>query len=323
MNVEDELSCLTDGLFVLERPMDTLLVTGPDAQSWLNGLVTSDLAKLAPGDGAYGLVCAKNGKIEHEVYFLFPDAAPLSIARGFTGPGKPLEFWLAVPEGSGTVLLEKLDRHLIMENANVALVDEAPRWLFCIGKRSGEALALALDQGLVAAKFSRAGLPFTMVAGANALVSQFAAALSERCAPACSASKAGWLRARVEFGIPEMGVDFTPDNYPQEAALERDAVSFQKGCYLGQEAVFMLEKRGHVKKRLVQLTSDSELSVGEAIVDDEGHVTGAVTSVASRAIGSVALGYVKYKHARRDVELRVGEAKAVVTPLLALTPGDD
>jgi tRNA-modifying protein YgfZ len=323
MNIEAELACLRDGVFVLERAVDTLLVTGPDAQTWLNGLVTCDLAKLSPGDGAYGLACAKNGKVEHEIYFLFPDAAPLSIARGFTGPGKPLEFWLAAPEGAGAALLEKLDRHLIMENAQIAIVDESPKWLFCFGPKSRTALEVASDQGLVAASLSRAGLPLTVVAGADALMSQFSAALAERCAPACLASRGGWHRARIEYGIPELGVDFSIENYPQEAALEHDAVSFQKGCYLGQEAVFMLEKRGHVKKRLVQLESKTELVVGEPIFDDGGNITGNVTSAVSHATGAWALGYVKYKHAREGVVVRVGDASARVTARLALKPDED
>ncbi len=57
--------------------------------------------------------------------------------------------------------------------------------------------------------------------------------------------------------MPRFGVDFDDQTLPQEASLERLAVSFNKGCYLGQETVFMLEKRGHAKKRLMRLAIDT------------------------------------------------------------------
>jgi folate-binding protein YgfZ len=126
------------------------------------------------------------------------------------------------------------------------------------------------------------------------------------CGPAVVASDEGWMRARVEHGIPERGVDFDDTNYPQEAALERDAVSFEKGCYLGQEAVFMLEKRGHVKRRLVQLQVDGAVAAGAPIFTEEGAESGRVTSAVERSTKNLALGYVKYKHARSGTALSVG-----------------
>ena len=138
------------------------------------------------------------------------------------------------------------------------------------------------------------------------------------------ASEAGWLRFRIEHGIAERGADYTEgESYPQEAALEKDEVSFSKGCYLGQEAVFMLEKRGHVSKRLVQLEIPTGTAfVGAEVRDLEGGVIGKLTSVAPRDNGSIALGMVKYKHARAAHEVRIGgEAEGVgarVTSLLAI-----
>ena len=56
--------------------------------------------------------------------------------------------------------------------------------------------------------------------------------------------------------MPRFGVDFDDKTYPQEAQLEKVAVSFDKGCYLGQEVVCMLEMRGHVKRKLVPVVLD-------------------------------------------------------------------
>jgi folate-binding protein YgfZ len=81
---------------------------------------------------------------------------------------------------------------------------------------------------------------------------------------------------RIEEGIARFGVDFDEQNYPQDASIEKLAVSFQKGCYLGQETVFMLEVRGHAKKRLVQLAIDGgrDVPVGAPITapDDAAEV---------------------------------------------------
>ena len=65
---------------------------------------------------------------------------------------------------------------------------------------------------------------------------------------------AAWEALRIERAIPRFGVEFDATTYPQEAALEKRAVSFAKGCYLGQEVVCMLEMRGHVKRKLVPLS---------------------------------------------------------------------
>ena len=119
---------------------------------------------------------------------------------------------------------------------------------------------------------------------------------------------------------PSTGVDFDRDNYPQEPALEKDGVSFNKGCYLGQEAVFMLEKRGHVKKRLVQLVVDGPVAVGDAITSAEGAEIGKITSAIARPGSNLALGYVKYKYAVADTVLTTAKSPAKVTGLLAIKP---
>src|SRR5262249_16255850 len=80
--------------------------------------------------------------------------------------------------------------------------------------------------------------------------------------------------------------------------LDKLAVSFSKGCYLGQEAVFMLEARGHAKKHLarIEVSGEGDVARGAVVALPDGTEVGEVTSVA-REGGVVALGYVKHKHA--------------------------
>lgn len=99
--------------------------------------------------------------------------------------------------------------------------------------------------------------------------------------------------ARLRVGRPAFGADFGPTTYPQEAGLE-NAVSFQKGCYLGQEVVCMLENRGQISRKLVRLESDALVPVGAKITDASGVEVGAVTSAAAKPEGgAMLLAFVK------------------------------
>jgi tRNA-modifying protein YgfZ len=92
-------------------------------------------------------------------------------------------------------------------------------------------------------------------------------------------------------------------------------VSFSKGCYLGQETVFMVEKRGHAKKKLVHLAveGDGALEAGVEIVLPEGGAVGALTSAARSPEGGwIALGPVKFKHTVPGTALVVGGRAARV-----------
>jgi folate-binding protein YgfZ len=127
---------------------------------------------------------------------------------------------------------------------------------------------------------------------------------------------AGWDALRLERGVPRFGVDFDDKTYPQEASLEKTAVSFEKGCYLGQEVVCMLEMRGHVKRKLVSIVLDGAAPppAGAPVADENGAAVGEVTSAAmSPTLGApVGLAMVKRAQAVPGSRVRVGEANAKV-----------
>lgn len=283
-------------LFV-RRAFDTLRVTGPDRLSWLNGMLTQAIDKLKPGAGALALAVQKNGKIESEVVVLAGEDDVL----------------LGVREGAGTALRDRLDRHLIMENAEVA-VAEPRSWFLLLGdeQTAGKTADIAREGGGRAALIRRAGVHACFAAMGMEAGHDGGAFLTSMAARGVRiATEEAWLRARIALGIAEFGVDYGVDNYAQEALLEKDAVSFEKGCYLGQEAVFMLEKRGHVSKKLVRLVAPGEgiLSRGADIVDPEtDKPMGEVTSV----FGDRALGYVKWKFASNGRSATVGASTVTI-----------
>ncbi len=292
-----EAALASEGVLFVDRTLDTLRVTGPDRQSWLNGLVTQNLVPRKAGEAALAIAVTKAGKIETEVAILFGED----------------DLLLGVREGRA--LAEKLDRHLIMEDAAIELAEEATVWTFAFGARAEEAVREARAVGGRGGVTTRAGAPVALLATSDR---SFVDAATRAITPSAHATSDEWERARVRLGIAEAGVDYGVESYPQEAALERDEVSFETGCYLGQEAVFMLEKRGHVQKRLVQIASKDKLEKGAAITDADGKPIGEVTTAVELPSGSLALGVVKYKHARAGREIRVGGSTAVVTALLAL-----
>lgn len=99
---------------------------------------------------------------------------------------------------------------------------------------------------------------------------------------------------RIAAGVPRLGFDLDDSVIPQEAGLDVDAVSFTKGCFVGQELVCRIDSRGHVNRhlRLLEVVDDTTLARG-ATIESDGREVGTVTSAAN----GVALGYV-----RREVD---------------------
>jgi folate-binding protein YgfZ len=301
-DVTRELTAAREGALIIAAPeLATLEVTGKDRLSWLNGLVTQDVGKLRPGEGAYALCTAKNGKIQAELWLLVGED----------------RVWLGARSDRMDLLKEIFDKHLIMEDAELTDVSAERFWLVLHGPKSRELLDVARAHGAAAASIDLTGLGGAAIAAAASSAGAVASALV--AAGATEGTLAGWDHLRVQRGVPQWGVDFDDDCYPQEASLEKLAVSFNKGCYLGQETVCMLELRGHVKSKLVRLVIDApvaELAKDAELALPDGTAVGKLSSfIPGDATGqSLALGYVKYKHAVAGTELRVAGHAARIVP---------
>ncbi len=298
------LASARDGAIVHVRAdLGGFAVTGRDRLAWLNGLVTQDVGKLAPGAGAYGLAVGKTGKIMAELWFVA--AAP---------PGDRVI--VVVDRGREALLREHFDRHLVMEDAEVGpSLDRGV--IFAHGARARDLVTEARAHGADGAMIDWTGRGDAAVilapeGGLDATIEAL------RGAGGVPVTEAEWEAVRIAWGVPRFGADFDDQSLPQEASLEKTAVSFSKGCYLGQESVFMLEKRGHAKKKLVRLAveGDADLPAGvEIVLSEGGDPAGAVTS-ATRAPGSdgwLALGSLKHKYTGGGASLMVaGRAAHVV-----------
>jgi folate-binding protein YgfZ len=289
----------TGALAVREPELGTLVVSGKDRVTWLNGLLTCDLLKRTPDAALYGLAVARNGRVIADTRVVFDDAG-----------GRTL---LAVPAPVIEALRAHFDHYLVMEDAEMA-PDTAGFEAWSIhGPRSDEALAAARAAGALGGRLDATGLGGAFVLAPAERAGIVAEALA---AHASVGDAAGWEALRLERGVPRFGLDFDDKTYPQEAQLEKSAVSFDKGCYLGQEVVCMLEMRGHVKRKLVPVVIDAPEPPprGAEVTDETGAVVGEVTSAgASPTLGKpVALAMIKRASAEPGKGVRVAGAHAEV-----------
>jgi folate-binding protein YgfZ len=125
---------------------------------------------------------------------------------------------------------------------------------------------------------------------------------------------------RIEEGIPRFGADMDAERLPMEAALTRDAIHFQKGCYLGQEVVLRATVRGHIQKGLVQLELPPGAGPGAALTVGDKEV-GRVTSAADTPRGRLGLGYLRRAHWREGERVTTPAGDAVVRRVIVHEPG--
>jgi tRNA-modifying protein YgfZ len=274
----------------------TIRVTGDERLTWLQGLVTSDVAQLDSGRATWGLFLAKVGKCLSEVLVL---AAPNTV-------------WLGVPSSRIDAVLDHLDTFLVMEDAEVELVSDL-EWLSLFGPK-----AESDSSELVRAfpRFSQGSVIWgegrgVVLVGPAASRDEVIAHVVGRGGHLLSDAE---LRAfRIEHFMPEFGVDFDERHNPHDASIERSAVSWEKGCYLGQEAVCMLDMRGKVRRRLVSLRVEgASVSAADEVRDGEGEVVGEVTSSTPSFTGSIAFARIRASVAVEGTDLSVNGAPARV-----------
>jgi folate-binding protein YgfZ len=286
-------------LAVLQRDLSTLVVTGKDRVSWLNGLLTCDLVKRAPDAAVYGLAVGRNGRVLADATVVFDDAGERVL--------------VAVPSSVLEGLRGHLEHYLVMEDAEMGPRSDGFEAWALHGPRSGEALEAARRAGALGGTVDRTGLGGALVLAPVERATEVAAALASL---ATVGDAAGWDALRLERAVPRFGVDFDDKTYPQEAALEKTAVSFDKGCYLGQEVVCMLQMRGHVKRKLAAVVLDATEApaAGATVTDEAGAAVGEVTSAASSpTLGkAVALAMIKRVQAEPGKGVVVGGARGEV-----------
>ncbi len=316
-----EYEALRKGCGLVDRSeRGKLALTGSGAVEFLNGQVTNELADLRPGEGRYAAFLTNKGKMLGDLRIL---------AVGSDGAGQPSELLLDTERVALQALFDMIRRYKIGYEVELHKRTLECGLLSLIGPRSREVAQGAADrseigqqgQALPEAEHAHAsarigGAPVRLIAGAEGVdvlcaasdLDGVRAALLDAGARTVEETAAEIVR--VEHGRPRYGVDIDESTIPQEAGLNERAVSFTKGCYVGQETVARLHYRGKPNRRLrgLRLTgpaaSGEELRLGERSV---GHL-GSVSD--SPRFGLIGLALVRREAAPGDT-VAVGEHGAV------------
>ncbi len=274
---------------ISSRPMATVWVDGSDAESFLHGLLSQEITSMTDGEARDALLLDKTGHVRVD----------LRVIRT-----EPESFTLLTDADSGDRLTELLDEYHFSED--VEILGPEPVDVVTFLERTDPFVSGAdiVIPGRIPASVDAIGDAATIV-DANATIP-----VDDEEVEAL----------RIAAGVPRFGVDMTERTLVHEAGLQRRSVSFDKGCYLGQETVARVEYRGGVNKRLVGLRLPAPVSVGTTVTNGEKSV-GAVTSVATHpSLGPIALATVR-KEAEDGSEVIVEgldvPARIVTLPFVA------
>ena len=256
---------MSGGYFTL--PARTLIrVTGGDALRYLNGQLSNDLRKLAPGQAMRACLLTAKGKLVADP-FVWREAEA---------------FLLEAHADLADALLARLERYLVADDVTLEPIDSPPGRYHFPGVLLADALTI-----------NRLGLPGSDVAelpvGSHALEPNEIEQI------------------RIRHAQPVWGRELDEDVLPAEAGLDRLAVDFHKGCYVGQEIVSRIESVGRVKRQLAVLETRPHLVAGTALaLSDADEAIGKITSSSpdSKGPNGVALAWLPTVHATVGTTLK-------------------
>lgn len=264
------------------RPSACLHVTGEDALSFLQGQLTQELRSSAPLAAAYGLLLNQKGKV---------------LADGFVLREAPDSVWIISFSGSASVIRERLEAYIIADDVVITDLTGDRQGILVGGGPEAEAWLVREAGGVPAAgEFIRAGSGFVF-RGRRAGGTSF-----EWLLPASARAPQGLVeitteereRMRIAAGIPRVPQDIGPGDLPNEGGLDAVAISYTKGCYLGQEVMARLKAMGTVRRRLVRVRAEGRLppAVPTALLQGEKRVGELRSAVADGAGGFIGLAMV-------------------------------
>ena len=314
---------MAECFFIDRSDRERLRLTGRDRQSFLQGLVTNDVAALTPGQGCYALMLDATGHVLADMRVLCAENYLL----------------LDVEPGRAAFVAETLDRYLIMEKVRITDVTAETAQVFVGGAgmaqllakwgvagagewREGQNATVAIgdaEDALVAATRLIPGPGFDIylpdVGAKDGLLAMLGASGVSPLSPDA-------LEAlRIESGVPRFGVDMDERALGPETGQQARAISYRKGCYIGQEIVARIHARGHTNRGLTGFLLDGEAeppAPGTPVTAaQDGKETGRITSAAvSRALGRpVALGYIRHEHSEPGTVVEIAGRSATVAGL--------
>jgi len=297
-----------------------LELSGADRVAFLHNFCTNDIKRLSDGQGCEAFIANVKGRI---LGYVWIDVCELSI-------------WLDAGPVAADRLIAHLERYVI--NEDVAIADRTAEFgeLLVMGPTASTAVSALLpgaeqlpewanrevDRGSHRVRVSRRSvgrLPAFVVSARREFLADCWTAL--RKGGGEPAGMASWTALRVEAGLPVYGVDLTDDNLAQEAGRTREAISFTKGCYLGQEPIARIDAMGHVNRELrsLRIAGDVSPPPGVRVFSDAaatavvGTVTSSAFSFGSNSAVALALVRASATAPRSQVFVETGSSIAPAT----------
>lgn len=298
--------------------------TGEKAKEALGGLLTNDVVSLTTGTGMRAAALTPKGRVIALLRVLdrgddiLLDADPAAGAgftamiRKFVNPRLARHAELTASTGCLGVYGP--------QSADVVatLTGTAAESLLALGPHASLTMGAGDDALTIVRSVDLRAMGFDIVAS-RARISGLGEMIDAMGLPRADEEVA--TIARVEAGLPRWGVEMDDETIPQEANLDTlDAISFNKGCYTGQEVVARIHFRGHVNKHLRWLISEEPLAAGAVVQDLEGKEVGAVrTAVVSPARGALAIAMVRREVAPGSEVMVLAGGRAVRARSEAIT----
>ena len=302
-DAQHQAAALREGAGFFRLPPRSLIeISGADRATFLHNLCTQDMRHCPVGGGRELFVTSVQGKTLGHGFALVLDDC----------------IWLVTPSACSSALLSHLNRYIIREDVALRdLSDQYVEFLLCGSQWESLTPALLSIREMWSHLSTESPKPcvwlvrtawsikpnymlVTLAVDESHVVSRLEQAGGVRCDDA-------WFdRLRIEAGFPEYGRDITERNLPQEIDRNQQAISFTKGCYLGQETVARLDALGHVNWRVrgVRAPLDTPLTAGLEI-ESAGAVIARVTSTAVSPHNNqqIGLALIRTAHAARGTTL--------------------
>jgi len=283
------------GLIDLSAARGRIRVSGSEATMFLNGLMTNDMKSLAANSWMPSVFPTVQGRL----------IGTVRVIRGGES-----SFLIDTETASHDAVLKTISRFTMAGDFKVSDVTAETALLSVQGEIAGEVIDKVFEtsaseipvngvsevSGVTIIRASHTGENGFDIVLASSRKAELLQSLETAGAQPISEDTLEILR--VEAGIARFGRDVDETNVVPETNLD-EAVSFTKGCYVGQEIIVRIKHRGHPAKKLIGLRfeTDAQIESGAIIHSTENQEIGRVTSaVVSPRLGSIGLGYVRYEH---------------------------
>lgn len=291
------------GLIDLSSARGRIRVSGSEATMFLNGLMTNDIKSL--GENRW-------------MPSVFPTVQGRLIGAVRVIRGSDPSFLIDTEAASHEAVLKTISRFTMAGDFKVSDVTAETALLTLQGQGAAEILKKDLpDNGVVQTTWQ--DIPVTIIRVSHTGEDGFDIfSDSSRKAELLQALEAAGAQPigedtleilRVEAGIARFGIDMDESNVVPETNLD-DAISYTKGCYVGQEIIVRIKHRGHPAKKLTRLRfeTDQQVEPGAVIRSTENREIGRITSaVISPRLGSIGLGYVRHEYLAEGTRVIVGD----------------